>query len=71
MTDQALTNDEVYDLLHQALLLLSNKTVQTESGRSVLATALGNLELLQKALLIMTEGQDPLRTSFEASPRQP
>lgn len=71
MADRALSNDEVFDLLHQALLLMSNKTVQTEAGRSVLAAALGNLDILQKAFLIMTEGQDPLQSDLQPLPPQP
>lgn len=70
MADRALSNDEVYDLLHQAFLLMSNKTVQTEAGQSVLTAALGNLDILQKAFLIMTEGPDPLRNVLEPSPPQ-
>lgn len=60
MADRALTDEEVYDLLHQALSLLLNKTVATEAGREVLATAIRDLDVLQRALLIMTEGKDPL-----------
>jgi hypothetical protein len=71
MAERALTNEEVYDLLHQAFSLLSNKTVRTEDAHAVLSAALVNLEVLQKALLIMTEGPDPLRSGYELSPQQP
>jgi len=64
-----LSDEEVYDLIHQALMLLSKKTVRTESAHSVLSAAVANLEVLQKALIIMTEGRDPLRTDREPSPR--
>lgn len=60
MTERALTDEEVYDLLHEALSLLLNKTVATEAGRQVLATAIRDLDVLQRALLIMTDGKDPL-----------
>lgn len=53
---KVLSDDDVYELLHQAYLLLSNKTVATEMGRSVLATAIRDLDILQKALIIMKEG---------------
>jgi hypothetical protein len=59
----ALSDREVYDLLHEALMLLSYKTVETPDGHSVLTTAVKQLELLQRALLILTEGDgsDPIK----------
>ncbi|MBX5021224.1 hypothetical protein HJB63_01280 [Rhizobium lentis] len=60
-----LSDEEVYDLLHQALLLLSKKTVRTQGAHSVLSAAVANLEVLQKALIIMSEGRQPLRTDHE------
>lgn len=62
---QPLSDEEVYDLLHQALMLLSKKTVRSQNAHSVLSAAVANLEVLQRALLIMTEGKDPLRTDSE------
>ncbi|SOC45764.1 hypothetical protein SAMN05892877_117153 [Rhizobium subbaraonis] len=62
---RALTDIEVHDLLHQALMLLANKDVQTANAHSVLSAAIRNLDILQKALLIMSEGKDPLRTESE------
>jgi hypothetical protein len=55
MAIRPLSDEEVYDLLHQAVLLLSNKVVRTEKAQAVLSTALTDLDVLQKALLIMTD----------------
>lgn len=55
MAKVPLSDEEVYDLLHQAVLLLSNKVVRTEKAQAVLSTALTDLDVLQKALLIMTD----------------
>lgn len=65
MADKPLSDEEVYDLLHAAMSLMLNKTVRTENGRQVLETAIRNLDVLQKALLIMTEGRDPLQSDRE------
>lgn len=65
MADKPLSDDEVYDLLHAALSLLLNKTVRTENGRQILETAIRDLDILQKALLIMTEGRDPPQSDRE------
>lgn len=65
MAHKPLSDEEVYDLLHTAMSLLLNKTVRTEEGRQILETAIRDLEVLQKALLIMTEGRDPLQTVLE------
>ena len=54
--DPALTDDDVYDLLHAALLSFSHRTVATKDGQAVLATAIRQLELLQRALIILKEG---------------
>jgi hypothetical protein len=63
--NKPLTDEEVYDLMHEALMLLSKKTVRTKNAHAVLSAAVANLEVLQKALIIMTEGKDPLRTDLE------
>jgi hypothetical protein len=68
MADRPLSDIEVHDLLHEAVLLLSGKVVRTENGRQVLGAALRDLDILQKALLIMSEGSDPL--SFQTA-REP
>lgn len=52
----ALSDTEVYDLLHEALMVLSYKEVQTADAQAVLAAAIKDLELLQRALLILSEG---------------
>ncbi len=65
MADKPLSDEEVYDLLHAALSLLLNKTVLTAEGQQILETAIRNLDILQKALLIMTEGRDPLQSDRE------
>jgi hypothetical protein len=71
MASKVLNDREVYDLVHEAYLLLSNKVVATEAGRSVLTAALRDLDVLQRALLIMTEGTDPSRLGPEQPVRQP
>ncbi len=68
MADRPLSDIEVHDLLHEAVLLLSGKVVRTENGRQVLGAALRDLDILQKALLIMTEGSDPLSFQTDREP---
>lgn len=68
MADKALSDTEVHDLLHEAQSLLLNKTVKTENGRQVLSAAIRDLDVLQKALIIMSEGTDPLRNDLEPTP---
>ena len=54
--DPPLSDDQVYDLLHDALLSFSHRTVATAEGQAVLATAIRQIELLQRALIILKEG---------------
>ena len=68
MADRPLSDIEVHDLLHEAVLLLSGKVVRTENGRQVLGAALRDLDILQKALLIMSEGSDPLSFQTDREP---
>ncbi|QHG70158.1 hypothetical protein DQW09_10000 [Ensifer adhaerens] len=68
MAEKALSDIEVHDLLHEAQSLLLNKTVRTENGRQVLGAAIRDLDILQKALLIMSEGRDPLQNDREPAP---
>lgn len=68
MADKVLSDIDVHELLHEAILLMSNKTVRTETGRQVLAAAIRDLDILQKALIIMTEGSDPLQNDREPAP---
>ncbi len=68
MADKVLSDTDVHELLHEAILLMSNKTVRTETGRQVLSAAIRDLDILQKALIIMTEGSDPLQSDREPSP---
>ena len=57
MSDRkALSDIEVYELLHQALLLLSYREVATKDGQAILGTAIKQLEILQRALIILKEG---------------
>ncbi len=69
--NKALSDTEVHDLLHKAQSLLLNKTVRTENGRQVLSAAIRDLDVLQKALIIMSEGTDPLQSDREPSPQLP
>lgn len=56
MADRALTDDEVYDLLHQALSLLLNKTVKTKHAQDVLSMAIRDLTIIQTAFVSLSEG---------------
>lgn len=51
-----LSDDDVYDLLHEALLLLSYREVETKDGQAILGTAIRQLEVLQRAMIILKEG---------------
>lgn len=68
MADKVLSDTDVHEVLHEAILLMSNKVVRTETGRQVLAAAIRDLDILQKALIIMTEGSDPLQNDREPAP---
>ena len=61
MADKPLSDTEVHDLLHAAMSLMLNKTVMTPEGQSVLGAAIRNLEVLQKALIIMSKTEERLR----------
>jgi hypothetical protein len=54
--DPALSDDQVYDLLHDALLSFSHRTVATSDGQAILSTAIRQIEVLQRALIILKEG---------------
>lgn len=54
--DPPLSDDDIYDLLHEALLSFSHRTVATADGQAVLGTAIRQIELLQRALIILKEG---------------
>ena len=56
MDDPALSDEDVYELLHQALLSFSNRTAASTRAGDVLELASHQLEILQKALIILTEG---------------
>lgn len=54
--DPPLSDDDIYELLHTALLLFSNRTVATEDGRAILTVAIKQMEILQSAWIILKEG---------------
>lgn len=54
--DPPLTDDQVYGLLHDALLSFSHRTVATSDGQAILTTAIKQIEILQRALIILKEG---------------
>jgi hypothetical protein len=56
MADKPLSDEEVYDLLHQALSLLLNRTVRTKNAQDVLSMAIRDLTIIQTAFLSLTEG---------------
>lgn len=53
--DTPLTTEQVHDLLHQAIELLSGKVVETQDVELLLARARYDLERYQMALLILTK----------------
>lgn len=59
--DPPLSDDQVYDLLHDALLSFSHRNVATIEGQAVLATAIRQIELLQRAIIILKEGDGSIR----------
>lgn len=54
--DPPLTDDQVFELLHAALLSFSHRTVATSDGQAILSTAIRQIEVLQRALIILKEG---------------
>ncbi len=58
MAQTPLTDRDVYDLLHEAQLLLLNKVVITPHARDVLSMAIRDLSIMQTALLSLSERQD-------------
>lgn len=71
MADKALTDEEVYDLLHQALSLLLNRTVMTTHAQDVLSMAIRDLTIIQTAFLALSENPSQPQSGNEPSPRQP
>jgi len=55
MPNDPLTDDQVYQLLHEMILLGSNKVVSSPEAKIILTKALLDLENYQRALLIATE----------------
>ena len=55
MIDETLTDEQVYDLLHQALLLLSYRKVSSPEAQIILTRLVLEIENSQRALLIATE----------------
>lgn len=62
MADRALTDTEVHELLCEAQALLLNKVVQTQHAQDVLAMAIRDLNVMQMALLSLSEGLHRPRT---------
>lgn len=56
MADRALTDTEVHELLCEAQALLLNKVVQTQHAQDVLSMAIRDLNVMQMALLSLSEG---------------
>lgn len=52
-----LTDEQVHELLHDCLLKLSDRTVATQHGQDILTMGMKQIELLQRALLILSEGE--------------
>lgn len=63
--EKPLSDNDVYELLHAALLTFTDRTVQTTIGRDILATAIRDLTMLQSAMIIMREGDG------STEPREP
>lgn len=54
--DHALSDEEVYDLIHRSLALLLNRTVRTKHAQDVLSMAIRDLTIIQTAFLALSEG---------------
>jgi len=67
MAEKPLSDEEVYDLLHQALTLLLNRTVRTKNAQDVLSVAIRDLTIIQTAFLTLTEGVKLDRSGSEQS----
>lgn len=64
-----LSDEEVYDLIHQALASLLNKTVRTKHAQDVLSMAIRDLSIIQTAFLTLSEGVKLPQIDPEQSPR--
>ncbi|ASS57580.1 hypothetical protein [Rhizobium leguminosarum] len=64
-----LSDEEVYDLIHQALASLLNKTVRTKHAQDVLSMAIRDLSIIQTAFLTLSEGVKLPQGDPEQSPR--
>lgn len=62
---QPLSDEEVYDLIHQALALLLNRTVRTKHAQDVLSMAIRDLSIIQAAFLSLSEGVSLSQTERE------
>lgn len=60
-----LSDEEVYDLIHQSLALLLNRTVRTKHAQDVLSMAIRDLSIIQTAFLALSEGVKLSRTDCE------
>lgn len=69
MAEKPLSDEEVYDLLHQSLSLLLNRTVRTRHAQDVLAMAIRDLTMIQTAFLALTEGVKLDQSGSEPSPQ--
>lgn len=53
---EPLTDDEIFELLHRASLMFSDLVVMTPLGQDIVTVMLRNLDILQKAMIIVREG---------------
>lgn len=65
MADHPLSDEEVYDLIHQSLALLLNRTVRTKHARDVLEMAIRDLSIIQTAFVSLSEGVSLSRNDRE------
>ena len=54
-----LSDDEVFELLADALMLFHNRAVATPLGRDVLIVMIKQIETMQRAMIIVKEGSNP------------
>lgn len=69
MAAKPLTDRDVYDLLHEAQLLLVNKVVMTKHAQDVLSMAIRDLAIMQTALLSLSEGPSLAQSDSEQPPQ--
>jgi hypothetical protein len=60
MADETpLTDEQVYELIHQIRLMLSGRTVATELGQKIIGLALRDIVVIQTAMTTLMDEKQP------------